>query len=395
MSSTLISHSPDLRRLRDDGYNLSVVDGYLLLGDVPYVTSEGRIARGTLVSELTLAGQVTTTPADHVVRFIGDMPCHPDGRPLTELVIDSTPLQINDQLATNHTFSHKPSSGYSDYYAKLSSYAAILGSFAQAVDPTATAQTYAPVLDDEPDSPFHYLDTAASRAGIVAVNQKLAIPKVAIVGLGGTGSYVLDFLAKAPVQEIHLFDGDVFLQHNAFRSPGAASLEELQARTAKVTYHANRYAPLRSGIIAHPDLLDETTVAEVDDMAFVFVCIDDGPAKKIIVDRCETRGIAFVDTGIGVSVVDTALSGIVRTTISRPDLSSRAAARAQIPFGRGPDGAYDHGVQVAELNALNAAFAVIAFKKAFGFYADLAHTIDSVNYTIETNEVDNVSRSSD
>ncbi|TQR84293.1 ThiF family adenylyltransferase [Mycobacterium hodleri] len=389
MSSTLISHSSDLRRLRDDGYAVSIVGAHLLLSDVPYVTANRCVARGTLVSELTLAGQVTATPSDHVMRFIGEMPCHPDGTVLHEMVIDSQPQHIDAELTTNHTFSHKPAAGYPDYFAKMTTYAAILTSRAQAIDPAVSAQTYPPVTDDAGDSPLRYLDTASSRAGITAVTSKLAVPKVAIIGLGGTGSYVLDFLAKTPIREIHLFDNDIFLQHNAFRSPGAATLDELHAHPTKVDYHTTRYTAMHHEIIPHRTALDETTIDEIDGMAFVFVCIDDGPAKKIIMDRCEQRGIAFVDTGIGVDVIDDALSGIIRTTISRPNPDSRAAARSQISIGDTGDDAYHHGVQLAELNALNAALAVIAFKKTLGFYADLI-PIDSTNYTLATNEIDNV-----
>ncbi|WP_318271316.1 ThiF family adenylyltransferase [Sphingobacterium cellulitidis] len=46
---------------------------------------------------------------------------------------------------------------------------------------------------------------------------KLERQKIAIIGLGGTGAYILDMVAKTPVKEIHLFDGDSFDQHNAFR----------------------------------------------------------------------------------------------------------------------------------------------------------------------------------
>ena len=76
--------------------------------------------------------------------------------------------------------------------------------------------------------------------------------KIAIIGLGGTGSYVLDLVAKTPVKEIHLFDGDTFLQHNAFRSPGAPSGEELRAKLPKVTYLKNAYGKMHTGIVAHP-----------------------------------------------------------------------------------------------------------------------------------------------
>jgi hypothetical protein len=393
MSTTLISRSADLRRLRDDGYAASIAGGHVLVADVPYVTAQREIARGTLVSDLTLAGDVTTTPSDHVVRFIGEMPHHHNGEPLDQLVIDTQPRQITPELATAFTFSHKPAGGYPDYFAKMTTYAAILSSQAQAIDPSVTAQTYAPVTDSD-DSPFLYLDTASSRAGITAATDKIAVPAVAIVGLGGTGSYLLDFLGKTLINEIHLFDNDDFLQHNAFRAPGAASIDELRARPTKVDYLAARYAPMRRGIITHPVELDETNVGELDTVSFVFICIDDGPAKKIIVDYLDARGIPFVDTGIGVDVIDDTLSGIVRTTISRPNPDNRAAARAEISFGQHGNDDYHHGVQIAELNAINAAFAVIAFKKTLGFYADLTPA-NSTNYTIATNEVDNVRDSHD
>ena len=59
---------------------------------------------------------------------------------------------------------------------------------------------------------------------------------VAIIGLGGTGGYILDFVAKTPVKQIRLFDPDVFLSHNAFRAPGAPMLEELRDAPKKVDY---------------------------------------------------------------------------------------------------------------------------------------------------------------
>ena len=75
--------------------------------------------------------------------------------------------------------------------------------------------------------------------------------KVAIVGVGGTGSYVLDLVAKTPVREIHLFDGDDFLQHNAFRAPGAPSLEQLVAKPKKASYFKAIYDKMRTGIFVH------------------------------------------------------------------------------------------------------------------------------------------------
>ena len=78
------------------------------------------------------------------------------------------------------------------------------------------------------ESPFHYADNGVA-PGLVEVTRRLELEKLAIIGLGGTGSYILDLVAKTPVKEIHLFDDDVLLNHNAFRAPGAPSLTELRA----------------------------------------------------------------------------------------------------------------------------------------------------------------------
>ena len=96
------------------------------------------------------------------------------------------------------------------------------------LDPSATPKTFAVIEAESADSPFKYLDTASSRAEIGVANEKLKIGPVAIVGLGGTGSYILDLVAKTPVQAIHLFDDDKFLQHNAFRAPGATSYSNIE-----------------------------------------------------------------------------------------------------------------------------------------------------------------------
>src|SRR5688572_24496500 len=81
-------------------------------------------------------------------------------------------------------------------------------------------------IQSEMPNPFNYPDTNSSRAGIETLNERFHGQKIAIIGLGGTGSYILDLVTKSPVGEIHLFDGDVFELHNAFRAPGAPGAED-------------------------------------------------------------------------------------------------------------------------------------------------------------------------
>jgi len=390
MSQQLISRSADLQKLRDQGYEVSVIDGHLVLSHVPYVTAARQVTYGSLISTLTLSGDTTTTPDTHVVYFVGETPCSANGAPLDNLINSVLDTQLTLKLAVNFMFSHKPvpSGTYPDYFAKMSTYATILLQEAQALDPDAIAQTFAPITDEDDTSVFNYLDTASSRAGIATVASKLQIGKVAIIGLGGTGAYILDLLAKTPIGELHLFDGDRFLQHNAFRAPGAPTLDELRHTPYKVDHLAQRYAAMRRGIVPHAVNIDTTNLRELDGTEFAFLAIDDGPAKKVIIAHLEAVGIDFIDVGMGIYETGGSLGGLVRTTLSRNDPQSRADARSRISFGDDSTNEYTQNIQIADLNALNAALAVIRFKKHLGFFLDLDVTDTSV-YMLDSNVVAN------
>ena len=79
MSRPLISRSPDLERLRNEGFEISVRNGYLLLHHVPYLNSKRKVEYGILVSELTLSGDRTCAPGSHQTYLIGGVPCDRDG----------------------------------------------------------------------------------------------------------------------------------------------------------------------------------------------------------------------------------------------------------------------------------------------------------------------------
>lgn len=383
MSPQRISRSPDLQRLRDEGYDVSVQDNHVVVRGVPYVNAHREVKRGTLVSELTLAGDVTAPPKTHVVMFGGEYPCDQHGTPIENIRHASNRQELGPGLVVDHSFSSKPAAGYADYYEKMSTYATILASPAAALDPSATPKTFPVVVPDDDESVFQYLDTASSRAGITEVTRKLAGHRVAIVGTGGTGSYILDLVAKTPVAEIHLFDGDTFFTHNAFRAPGAPSLDELRAAPRKVAYLARVYARMHRHIIPHEYYIDATTVGELCAMSFVFLALDKGTPKKVIMDELDAAGVPYIDVGMGVELVDGALLGILATTSSTP--STREQARRRIPCSDGNgDAAYEQNIQIADLNALNAALAVIRWKKQCGFYHDREREHFSA-YTIDGN----------
>ena len=392
MSQRPISRSADLKKLREEGYDLEIRSGCLLVKDVPYVNSLKEVKRGILVMKLVLADDETVRPDDHIAYFDGDHPCWEDGAEIAKIKHGSGDRSLAEGVAIRHSFSAKPKplDFYPDYYAKVKWYVSIISGPAWRID-KSTAQTH-PFIEPEQDSnePFNYTDNASSRAEIVAVTQKMALKKIAIVGLGGTGSYVLDLVAKTPVNEIHTYDGDIFYQHNAFRSPGAASGDELRAKLPKVTYFKNLYSRMHRGIVDHAVYVDAGNVEELRSMDFVFLCLDSGPAKKVIVEKLEEFNVPFIDVGMGILLNCGALGGIVRATTSTS--GRRGHFRDRVSFGdtaRGNE--YDRNIQIADLNALNAALAVIKWKKLFGFYRDLKSEHHS-QYSIDGNLLVNEDR---
>lgn len=386
MSLRPIARSPDLTRLRNEGYDLDIRGGFLLVRDVPYVRADRTVGRGTLISRLELSGDVTVKSTDHVAYWTGEHPCHSDGRKIHSIENGSQPQALYEGVRADHTFSAK--ADYRDYYHKMTTYIGRITGEASKLDSEADARTYPAIPAEDGSGPFKYVDTASSRAGIAAVNAKLAGQRIGIIGLGGTGSYVLDLIAKTEVAEIRLIDGDVFSQHNAFRAPGAPSIEELQARPKKARRFADLYANMHGGIVAHDDFLGPDNLALLDGLDFAFVCLDQGAAKRMVVDRLSANGTSFIEVGLGVLLTGGQMGGIVRVTASTPD--TRALAERHISFADNDAAAneYATNIQIAELNALNAALAVIRWKKLCGVYRDTGKAVYT-GYAIAPGEIAN------
>lgn len=389
MSQPLISRNADLKRLRDEGYNIVVSGGYLFTHHIPYVNSTKEIKFGILISALNMSGEKTAKPNTHVMMFCGEFPCNNLGAPMDAIKHPSPNINkgFENGIVAKHQFSNKPRNGYTDFYEKVKRYADIISSSAKSIDDSVTEKPFLPIEDKEENSVFNYLDTNSSRANIDFINNKLRSQKIGIVGLGGTGAYILDMVAKTHVSEIHIYDGDVFLNHNAFRSPGAATITELEEQISKVDYYQKKYSQMRKGIIAHNYYVYESNFSEFSEFDFVFICIDNNQIRKAFISFLIKEGIPFVDVGLGVNVVNDSLIGQIRVTSANKD--NNCHLDKYIPDGDDTNNDYITNIQIAELNLLNAGFAVLKWKKMFGFYQDLEaefHSTYSINNSFLNNE---------
>jgi ThiF family len=364
--------SDDLARLASEGYELELTQaGHLLVKHVPYRTEAGVVDYGTIISPIEMNGDITVSPVgDHSTWFSGTPPFTTSSGQLVG-VIDANPQTVAPGLTAGCRLSCKrgDQTPYPDYYEKITTYVGLIGAAAHALDRDATAITYGPCLVENTDWPFEYVDTAPARAGIGAVSGKLTGSKIAIVGLGGTGSYILDLVAKCPVAELHLYDGDVFSTHNAFRAPGAPTLDQLRAGQAKVDYLARIYSNMKRNVVAHPYPLTAANADELQEMSFVFLAMEGGETKRDLVAALEAAQLPFVDVSLG--VVRAAGNDLLLASleVNGSTAENRQTVHDHVDFGTlDEDDPYEANIQIAELNAMNAAFAVLWWKKHAGIY---------------------------
>jgi molybdopterin/thiamine biosynthesis adenylyltransferase len=384
MSQKLINRSPDLKMLQDEGYEIEINGGHLVAHHIPYVNNNKEIKYGKLISTLCLNNDVTIPPDNHVIYFMGEHPCDKNGQIIIAISHSSLNQLLAEGIVMNYSFSNRPANGYSNYYEKITTYEKVISSPAKAIDKNVTAKTFRVVQSSEHNF-FKYFDSNSSRANISQLNRRFHNQKIGIIGLGGTGSYILDLIAKTEIEEIRLYDDDVFLQHNSFRIPGAASSEVLNKKMLKVEYLESIYSRIHNNVIPNGLKIDSENFILLTGLSFVFICIDSNESRKQIVEGLQKLEIGFIDCGLGVNTtVDDSLTGQIRITSSSDIGNSHLVKR--LSFEDAGDNEYSQNIQIAELNCLNATFAVIMWKKQLGFYSDIYQELN-LTYNINTSQL--------
>jgi hypothetical protein len=386
MLSTLASHNEDIRKLIDKGYAVAIDSECLVIRDIPYLAVDKQLQLGAFVSKLIYVNEYTVTPDDHQMYFCGSHPYQIDGTPIKNLAGGemTMPLMSTD-LVVQRSFSCKPAEGYKGLFDKVENYLAMIAGPAMNVH-NANPFTFRSVEKID-ESVFHFSDTLTSRAEIGDLATKFRDDIIAIIGLGGTGSYLLDFMVKTPVKEIRAFDPDFFHVHNAYRSPGKLNKEEFEQTKAQV--YQKRYEDFRSGLSIIPRFIDLQSSDDLIGVTFAFVCVDKGSARKEIFELLMGLSIPFIDVGMGLDRNGGPISGTVRTTYYSPETVENLLQKRLAPMHDLPDDVYRHNIQISELNALNASFAITKFKQLRGFYANdnpyynMLFTVDATSAATE------------
>lgn len=383
MLTQLIDHNEDLKRLKMEGFKLSIAKNNLVIDDIPYVNEDREIKFGSIFCPLRLSGSKLLAPTDHTVFFTGSHPCNQNGVPDKSYFNQEREYRLTDDLVARFRFSSKPNGGYKDHYEKMTRYVQLLMTPALSIDSSVTAKGFDADFYVE-ESIFRIPDTNTARNGIADIARKVSNQNIAIVGLGGTGSYVLDHVSKTHVQKITIIDGDTIENHNIFRMPGVTTLDKLQGVVAKVDFYHDIYSQFRDGIEKHDVFLGKDNLEILNNHDFVFLCIDNATAKAEIISHLQEQSIPFVDLGMGLSKVGEALRGQLRATLVTPE-NNQFVDKINL-HNPNVDDVYSTNIQISELNALNAIYGIICWKKYFNFYLS-DELIYNMNYVIETGDL--------
>jgi len=372
MFPKLVSRNPDLRQLVDRGYAVRFDDApYLIVRDIPYLTASGELAWGAIVTKLVFVTEDRVQQDDHQIFFAGGPPHGLDGQPIRNLGGGETTLALSkasNDVVVQRSFSNKPreTGRFADFFEKIESYVGIISGPAIEAH-GANPYTYRVRDGGASMSVFKIQDTLTSRAEIVDLAGKFDDEVLAIVGLGGTGAYLLDMAVRTPVKEVRGFDADDFHVHNAFRAPGrldpASELGE-----PKAVVHRARYENFRHGLRLERKYIDVESGPDFEGVTFAFVCVDKGSARAEIWDLLISLNIPFIDVGLGLRRKDDGLGGMVRLTYVAAGDPRGLREKGYAEMAGGGDDLYRTNIQIGELNALNACLALIRYKQLRGFY---------------------------
>lgn len=381
-------HNPSVLRLIAEGYEVELMNQHLLVHSIPYLNAQLEVKFGVLACSYTESGDQDTRPQDHTMWFQAEAPFMSDGTPMSQVVNHSNSQELFKGFIGNHYLSNKPNGQPpNNFYDKVTHYHTLFVSQARSKEPNADGRTGVIHRERDQASMFQYPDTASSRVGITALSQRFEGDNIAIVGLGGTGSYILDMLAKTPVNEIHLFDGDGLEPHNAFRAPGAIAFEDLEQKPKKVDYYSRQYSQMHKGIIAHSVYVSTNNFTDLDKCSFVFLSIDSGSARREISTYLISKDIPFIDVGLGIERVEsddgeTSLRGSCRVTLVTADKHDHVDDHLMFTDDDPEIAIYNSNIQVADMNAMNAMMAVNRWKQYKGFYLDGTDQAHNLTYTI-------------
>lgn len=125
---------------------------------------------------------------------------------------------------------------------------------------------------------------------------------VGVVGLGGTGSIVVDMLARLGVHKFVLIDPDTVEQSNLNRLIGGNEKSLGRPKVQVAREHITDILPFTPEItVIQGSILDETAVSALKSSDFLFGCTDSHGSRVVLNQFAYQHLIPYIDLGVGIA----------------------------------------------------------------------------------------------
>ena len=353
------------------GLDYTIEGDTLTVGPVPYLLKSGAVGHGELICHLEREGQRLRAPSDHTVGWVAEeRPHNRGGEALEKLIHNDAPQAWANGMTSICGMSRKARErGYSDYGEKMFAYARLIAretgkNWRRESVGSGVVKDGNNMVDQE---------TGLTRSAIGDMDGLFRKEKLAVIGAGGTGGFIVDMIAKCDVASIDIYDDDIVSQHTQLRWPGVVNRNVVEEHRNKAEYLAQIYASRTNrNIRGHALRVGGSNLTFFRDKTMVFVAVDRGRDRREILTGLTGMGVNFIDCGIDMRCAADGLTASARVVRTAPhdDLRKRTELVEKTPDKDAGEGMYEAAVQTAEVNALNATLAVIAWKQGLGFYKD-------------------------
>lgn len=146
--------------------------------------------------------------------------------------------------------------------------------------------------------------------------------KVAIVGLGGTGTFILQALAHLGVRNFLLIDPDVVEDTNLNRLVGATHRDVGKSKVSVAQKWAHVINPQASIEAIEGSILRQAVAKQLADVDFIFGCTDSHGSRAVLNQLAYQYLIPTIDMGVVISVKEGKVKNIAaRTQLLAPGLA--------------------------------------------------------------------------
>ncbi|MDE0408073.1 MAG: ThiF family adenylyltransferase [Alphaproteobacteria bacterium] len=187
--------------------------------------------------------------------------------------------------------------------------------------------------------------------------------RVAIIGLGGVGAWIADFVVKADPWEVHGWDYDCIESKNILRMPGGSDPNVWIGRP-KADWFQETYSLIHTNVHGYNVKVVPQNVQEVIEKGtFAFVAVDDADDRMMVCDALAGSGVPFVVVGLSPVRKDKRVKISMRIVTAHVGVSSWRQAIPQV----GQAGQDDYGsVDLPDVYSMAAGWAVQSWRKMRG-----------------------------